>query len=183
MHSCCIVITKEFPDDDVLREVLSPFNEGDYYDRDEEERERPAFLWDYWQVGGRYNGKIKLRYDLSDEEYGFRYYAKEPRTNSQFRSYVVETATHNSREFRYFGNTIFADDMLFSMGARDGFIYVDGAKAKDITNMDDLSCFCFVDRDGNAASRDDDEYGFDEKLKAALKNSDGCYVCVVDLHD
>lgn len=31
MHYCSIIITKEFPTNDVLEEILSPYNEDDYY--------------------------------------------------------------------------------------------------------------------------------------------------------
>ena len=43
MHYCSIIITKEFPTDTVLEEILRPYNEDDYYSQDE--RQAPPYFY------------------------------------------------------------------------------------------------------------------------------------------
>ena len=61
MHSCCLLITKEFPSDDVIQKILEPFNDDVYYSQPEDGRVRPAFCWDWYSVGGRFCGTVKLK--------------------------------------------------------------------------------------------------------------------------
>lgn len=61
MHYCCMVFTKEFPSQAVLEKVLKPFNSEEVYGQPEENIVYPAFTWDWWRVGGRYEGKLKLK--------------------------------------------------------------------------------------------------------------------------
>lgn len=61
MHECTLLIKEELPNEDMIEKMLATFYEEDFYDRQEETAEPyPAFLYDYYQIGGRYAGMIKL---------------------------------------------------------------------------------------------------------------------------
>ena len=181
MHYCCLIITKEFPTDEVLSEVLAPYNW-----EETEEGEYPPFTWDWWQVGGRYNGMLKLTINENDEKYRWEYYAREPRKDTLFRSYLLDKMSgFAGRSFMYR-----EEDYYPSMGSRDDFLYVDGALIEDIKNLSEVTCYCCVDKDGKAYSTeswDGKEWikndKFDTQFAEVLADSKGCYVCIVDLHD
>lgn len=186
MHYCCLIVTKEYPTDDVLNKVLQPFNDDVVYEN--EDKERPPFTWDWWQIGGRYNGRIKLNVTDNEDKYNWGFYAPSPRSKRLFRSHLLD----EMRKFAGKANYPFftEEDYFMSMGFKDGFIYVDGASADDITNLESLECYCFVDDNGAAYARESWDGGawvkhedFDEKLEEIKKNAKGKYVCIVDLHD
>lgn len=194
MHFCITVITEQFPTDDVLEKKLAPFNDDVYYGKfhdDEEPPEdvvRPQFLWDWWEVGGRFGGLLKLRVNNEDEEYNWMFVAKEPMAGRLFRSNMLE---HINNEKRWF----FRDEerAYLYIGRRDGYIRVDGCKVKDAIDLEDTVVnhgWGFIGRNGEAYSRkywtgeeyvNDDLY--EEKVRAALKGTEDCYVCYVDIHD
>lgn len=187
MHYCCLVITKDFPTDEVLEKVLTPFNDESFYGVPEEQRVRPAFTWDWYAVGGRYGGTIKLKIDMDDEKYKWRYIITEPRNGRLFRSALLDALGHYRKstwDIAYYENRDFD-----YMGFEDGFLYVDAALADDIQNISEIGCYCFVDQNGNAFARDyyngelETNTEFDTQLSNAKANCTGCYICVVDLHD
>lgn len=190
MHYCCLIFTKEFPTDEVLDRVLTPYYENSI----DEDSECPTpFSFDWVEVGGRYNGKLKLRADEEDDKYRWRYLEREPRAGRLFRSMFLETAGR-LRQQNYIIR--FEEDFFGSMGFRDGYLYVDGGCVNDMINLDSggTDCFCFVDATGEdqvAFARrwiddgkwvNDDE--FDDKVKEVTEKAkrDDCYICVVDLH-
>lgn len=189
MHQCCVVFSKEFPTDNVLKKMLEPFDEADVFAQPEETRKYPAFTWDWYQIGGRYNGALKLSVTGNDDLYEWEYYAKEPRSGRLFRSLLLETM----RKKHTYGFYDSEENYYASLGFRDGFLYVDGGKISDIINVDDLAdCFCFVDVygvgharaywDGNDYTRLSDEV-FERLFKTAVEENGDGYICVVDLHD
>ena len=192
MHYCFAIITKEFPTDDVISKVLQPFNEEEFYEKnkDSEEKEYPVFLWDWWVVGGRYCGMLKLKIDDNDEEYRWKYYAKEPRAGRLFRSMVCERFDRGNKDRMLF--TAFEDEYRSYMGYADGFIRVDGCKVKDAIDFEDgvIDCFGFVGKNGEAYARESwngsdfikDEH-YEEKVREAIKDVQDCYVTYVDCHD
>lgn len=185
MHYCVAIITKHFPTDGLLNTILQPYNEEDFCEKDEYGNLLyPTFLWDWWQIGGRYAGEIKLKINENDSEYKWGYYSKKPRAGRLFRSYLLEKL--EKANIRFYSE----EDYFTSMGYRDGFIYVDGAKIKDIKNLDELSCFSFIDKNDNAFTRKYYNHGnfiendnFDEQFKNALKDSQDCYITFIDIHD
>ena len=82
------------------------------------------------------------------------------------------------------------EDYFNSMGYRDGYLYVDGARVDDIINFEEQNCYICIDVDGNAIARESwngkefikDEQ-FDEKLAEIKKNSKGMFLTVLDIHD
>lgn len=194
MHFSIVVITKEFPTDDVLSKVLDPFDEETFYEKHEgeniKEEDYPIFLMDYWQVGGRYGGNIKLKIDYEDQEYRWQFYAKENqyRAGRLFRSKMCEGL---DREKVYFEAT---EDVLRAyMGSADGYIRVDGCKVKDVIDFEKTvidDSYSFIGKDGEAYARTswngndfikDEQY--EEKVREAIKDVQDCYVTIVDCHD
>lgn len=189
MHYCIHLFTEELPNEAQIEEILSPFNSETVYSDDENApKEYPAFTWDYFMIGGRYGGKLQLRIDAEDDEYNWKFYAREgeQREGRLFHSSLLKKIRekfvfYESRE----------EDWLGYLG--DGsFIYVDGAKIKDILNTSELGCFGFVDIDGTAYSRERwlgsgkgfEKYDdFDERYQQTLKDRSDCFLTVLDIHD
>ena len=98
------------------------------------------------------------------------------------------------KEFAEMGNApswkYSEEDYFNSMGYRDGYLYVDGARVDDIINFEEQNCYICIDVDGNAIARETwngkefikDEQ-FDEKLAEIKKNSKGMFLTVLDIHD
>lgn len=189
MHYCCMVFTKEFPSQAVLEKVLKPFNSEEVYGQPEENIVYPAFTWDWWQVGGRYEGKLKLKVEESDEKYRWNYYENNPRNGRLFRSALLDEMKKGAKAAAPY-LLFHEEDWFGTMGLRDGFIRVDGALCSDIINLYEESCYCAVECNGEAFSRaswdghnwnqNDD---FDNQLKKIKDECSDCYVCIVDLHD
>lgn len=186
MHYCIGVITEKFPTDEVLQEKLAPFEYAPEYDTP-----RPAFTWDWFEIGGRYGGLIKLRYDPEDDtdyKWFFCLSDAEERAGRLFRSMMLEDYNRSKGPFRH------GEEYFFHyMGSRDGYIHVDGAKIKDIVEFEDLAvnhAYGIIRRDGNAICRqyldghkwkDDERY--EEKVREAIADVADCYYCIVDIHD
>ena len=188
MHYCCMVFTKEFPTQSVLEKVLKPFNSEDVYEQPEETRVYPAFTWDWWQVGGRYNGRLKLKVEENSEKYRWNYYEREPRNGRLFRSALLDKMGEWAKTAPL---SFFREEEWFgTMGSQDGFIRVDGAFCADIINLQEKSCYCAVDCNGNGFSREswdgnnwNKNDDFDSQLEKIKSECSDCCVCIVDLHD
>lgn len=191
MHYCLMLLTNEFPSDTVIEKALEPYNEEKWYEKYEktnDESDRPLFTWDYWQIGGRYNGKLKLKVDFNDDksEYHWMFMAKEPRAGRLFRSFLLETMSELKKPI------FFEDDYLTSMGAREGYLFVDGGRIADMLNFAEeySRCFCAIDSDGSAYAREHldgnnwiNDTEFDDKIKAICENRTDGYVVFIDIHD
>lgn len=188
MHYCILVITKEFPTDEVIWKVMEPYSEEDFYDEDGDAKSEvyPQFLWDFYRLGGRYCGKIKLRINKEDETYNWGFYAKDNRSSCLFRSMLLENCV--SKKI-----ICFEEDYYPYIGYEDGYIRVDGAKIKDIIDFEDLALnhnWGFIGKDGEAYSRSywngndfvDDEH-YEDHVKSAIQDVDDCYACIIDIHD
>ena len=199
MHYCIAIITEQFPTDDVLMEKLEPFNEEKFYSQFDDEEEMPKnvvypqFMWDWWQVGGRYNGLLKLKIEKDNEEYGWEFYSKEPRAGRLYRSKLFEECFNKVRSD---GTRLLLgseEDFYGYLGYQDGYIRVDGCKIKDVIDFEQTILnhgWGFIGKDGTVYSRSywngrnyivDEKY--EEKVRNAIKNIDDCYVCYVDIHD
>ena len=91
MHYCCFIFTKEFPTDEILQKVLKPFNSEGFYSNSNENSVYPMFTWDYFRLGGRYSGMLKLEVKENDEKYKWEFYENNPRNNRLFRSQLIDT--------------------------------------------------------------------------------------------
>ena len=190
MHYCVHVFTKTFPSMADLEDIMKPFNEEDYYN--DESLERPDILWDYWVLGGRYGGKLHLKYDPEDKTSPYEWaYLKfnKPRNGRLFHCSLLYEMLENSMDkySKY-------EEKYFCYMKGDNYIHVDGAKISDLVNVNDMKCYCYIDTDGKAHTRDHFDYdtlkiienkNFDAEYKEYLKKCelDGSYVTVLDIHD
>ena len=193
MHYCVLLFTKELPSEEKIAEIMHPYYEENA-EYDEETGKRlnpyPVFEWDWYQIGGRYNGSLKLSVERDKEYYNFGYYSREDRNKRLFYSSLLS----DMKEFAEMGNApswkYSEEDYFNSMGYRDGYLYVDGARVDDIINFEEQNCYICIDVDGNAIARETwngnnfikDEQ-FDEKLEEIKRNSKGMFLTVLDIHD
>ena len=187
MHYKLTLITTEFPTNEVIDAALEPYSgERFWKDNEENHKEYPAFLWDWYQVGGRYGGFFKLDIEKTEEEYEWKY-VKE-RNNVVFRSYVYDklyAVCPPNEQWK-----ISEHEFYNHLGYQDGYLRVDGGKIADMMEFDiTLTCY-ILDRDGKAYARkswNGDKWvtddSFDEKAKAVLADSADCYICTIDIHD
>lgn len=198
MHYCYYLFTKNLPSKNEIEQIMSPFNEETYYDKliyNEETGDYdnpnnvkpPIFLWDWFEVGGRYGGHIKLKvqYDVEDE-YKWKFYAKEPREGRLFICNILKTLRKNESRF---GDS---EEMWFPYLGDGSYISVDGAYVKDIANIDKLGCCGYIDVDGIANVRETwdrearkfiENEAFDAQFKETLEKRSDCFVTVIDAHD
>ena len=193
MHYCGLLFTKELPSEEKIAEIMHPYYEGNAeYDEETEKRLNPypVFEWDWYQIGGRYNGSLKLSVERDKEYYNFGYYSREDRNKRLLYSSLLS----DMKEFVEMGNApsweYREEDYFNSMGYRDGYLYVDGARVDDIINFEEQNCYICIDVDGNAIAREtwngkqfitDDQ--FDEKLAEIKRNSKGMFLTVLDIHE
>lgn len=186
MHYCLALFTKEIPSKNYIRSLMDKYHEDNVYGEDEDNIVYPQFIWDWYQIGGRYSAQIKLRIDEDDEKYRWRFYSREKRNGRLFWSYTLnELEDFSKNSFMYREEEHYA-----SMGYRDGFLYVDGAKISDIKNMEEVSCFTFLNEDGEAYSREwwnGEEFvkneDFEEKFKQQMEFSKDMFLTIIDYHD
>jgi hypothetical protein len=189
MHYSVLVITKSIPSDEDIANIMKKYNWNNLeYSEDGETllSERPIFTYDWYQIGGRYNGKLKLKIDMENEEYRWQYYDRSGRNGRLFHSYLLR----KMKDFSGGGFRYTEEDYYSSMGANEEFLYVDGARIKDLLNFSEVSCYACIDVDGNAIAVESwdgsnfikDEQ-FDEKLKTIKENSKEYFATILDIHD
>ena len=191
MHYCIHIFTKELPSEDKIREIIQPYNDDSvYFDEDghkkEELTEAPPFMWDYFVIGGRYHGALKLVMRDNDEEYQWEYYSRTPREGRLFHSTLLKEiresfVSYKARE----------EDWLGYM-SDSTFLFVDGAKIKDIINLDDVGCYGYATDEGEAYSREQwdpsnhefiNHDDFDEKHQQMLEKYKDGFLTRIDVHD
>ena len=189
MHYSALVITKEIPTEEDLKNIMKKYDwDNLQYEEDEETLigERPVFTYDYYLIGGRYNGKLKLKINIEDEYYNWKYYDRQGRNGMLFHSHLLK----KMKEFAKDSFMYTEEDYFSSMGANDEILYVDGARIKDLTNFEEVTCYICIDIDGNAIAKESwdgsnfikDEH-FDEKLKAIKESSGDYFATILDIHD
>lgn len=64
MHCCLLLITREMPSENRISKILKPYDEENLEcDETGEIISFPIFTYDWWEIGGRYSGKLKLKID------------------------------------------------------------------------------------------------------------------------
>ena len=196
MHYCIHLFTKDFPTENDISEIMKPFDEEKYFDEvceeNDENIEKPKLLWDYYIIGGRYSGLLKLKVETEKEnEYDWNYLIslspnKGPRCGRLFHSSILKNLLEKKSYY------MVEEDYFNYMGFRDGFLYVDGAKISDIINTDDIGCFGFIDIDGELYVREEwdrknskfiEKINFDKEYENKLKNYYNYYLTVLDIHN
>ena len=74
MHYCLLLVTKEIPSESRISKILQPYDEENLEcNKNNEVISFPIFTYDWWEIGGRYSGKLKLKIDNNDEKYDWEY--------------------------------------------------------------------------------------------------------------
>lgn len=64
MHCCLLLITREMPSENRISKILKPYDEENLEcDETGEIISFPIFTYDWWEIEGRYSGKLKLKID------------------------------------------------------------------------------------------------------------------------
>lgn len=183
MHYCIKLFTKQFPTDKIITNYLAPYYEEDFYSDEDENKEYPQLLWDWWSLGGRYSGELKLDIKNEDGDKKWKYMAE--RVNVFYRSKLMESLKKNERFFD-------ESEYYTELGYYEGYLRVDGAKISDLIpgSMDEPDCFGFIRSDGTAYARYYHTYGgiidnnnFDKVYRAYVKTHPDEYVVIIDMHD
>lgn len=186
MHYCLMLLSKEFPTEEKIEELMMKYNCEMFDEEDDKYDEYPQFTWDWYVLGGRYNGRIKLKFDTDNETYRWRYIERTPRNGRLFWSHLLTDMEKFSQNSMYC-----EEDYFNSMGANDGYIYVDGARIGDIINFDTIDCYTFMTDDGKAYSKEcwnGDDFicndDFEEQLKLAKDKAqeENQFVTIIDYH-
>jgi len=191
MHYPIYIFTKEFPTDEVIEKVLAPYNDDADPDLYTYPGVRPDIQWDWFIIGGRYGGFLKIRCDKDDDEfYQWMMLGGERRAGRLFRSSLLENYSTAFR--RRFTSSEEVCAFLYC-GYRDGYIFADGAKVSDLVNFDELTHmgYGFIDPANNEDSSHEyfingkfvENERYDEQLAAAMERNKDGYLTVVDIHD
>ena len=190
MHACICVITDEFPSLRVIEKKMEPYSA---YREEDINESIPLIKWDGWEIGGRYCGRIKLKINHEDEMYHWGYYAKSPRAGRLYRSLFLENCIEAGKKVPI-GNDLWhcSEERYYAyFGYYDGYLRVDGCRIEDVIDFEKTatSTFGFIGKNGEAYARNfwngneyvDDET-YEEKVKEAISNVEGCYITYVDIH-
>ena len=172
MHFKGHLVTKKLPTNDEISKILEKYRE----DLDEEQE----FSWDWYEIGGRYGGKIKINFNPDDNEE--EWYCFQDRNNKYFISQAINELKEKIKP--YYDEI----EWLKYMGLREKVLYVDGAFYKDMINFDLSDCFVVIDDKETLYVRqkwngDDwitNEKFNDEVSKIDLKDK---FITIIDFHD
>lgn len=192
MHYCVHLLTKELPSEEEIKEIMQPYNDDVVYGNEDEEKEivYPAFTWDWYQIGGRYKARIKMKADDEDSEnrnyYNWNFYDRNERNGRLFWSSLLSTLKKYITPSFMFHE----EDWFMNMGFKDKYILVDGARQKDVLNLNEIECYIVVLPDGSAIARESwngkefiEDKDFDEKHKKALEDNMDGFITILDIHD
>lgn len=169
MHYKGYIITKELPTEEKLADILEKYRE------DEETKE---FEWDWWQIGGRYGGKIKINFNPDTNEDGW--YCFRNRNNKYFISEALN-------ELKEVIEHYYELDWLKYMGLRENVLYVDGGYYNDMIDFDITNCCLVIDDKENLYLRESwngnnwiTNDNFDDKVKEIELNDK--FITIIDFH-
>ena len=172
MHYKGHVITKELPSEELLNKILDKY----YY---EDEENKSGFTWDWWQIGGRYGGKIKIHFNPSENE--DKLWCKRNRNGKYFISNILSKIMENN---------IFYDelDFMLYMGLYEKTLYVDGGYSKDFIDFDITDCYVVIDENNYINVRqkwNGEDWIKNEKFDDEVKQIDltGKFITIIDFHD
>lgn len=188
MHYKAFLITREFPTDDRIEEIMRPFSGEDYFNRKDNGADEPypVFTWDWYCVGGRYNSFFELDMDKTMDKYEWNYC--KDRANVVFRSFLFDELYRLCDKKKKW---LISEYKFYPcLGSKDNILRIDGGLISDMKDFDITQCYIIIDADGNAYARSSwngntfvEDEGFDDKTRAILEVSKNYYIVTVDIHD
>lgn len=193
MHYPIYIFTKNFPTDSLLEQIMEPYNEEHFYKEDSSNRNRSDISWDYYLLGGRYGGFLKIKCKEDDDYYDWMCFTPEPKAGKLFRSAMLEEINRTNSLLKvHYSNVNEIYNFLYS-GYRDGYIYADGCRIKDLYNREELIKkgygFIAFEKDiSNSRERwinDDlvENEKYEEELSSMMDFYNDGYLTVLDIHD
>lgn len=172
MHCKGFLITKELPSEDNINKILKKY----YW---ENKKNKSGFNWDWFEIGGRYSGGIKLKFDYEDKKYEFEYLGRK-RNNKLFICKLLDELKENE----YFDES----DYFGYLGSYDKQLNIDGGYYNDLKNFDIADCYLVITDDNyfNIRSKWNgenyiDNDNFDEEVKSIdLKDK---FITIIDFHE
>jgi hypothetical protein len=166
MHYKGYLITDKLPTKDVIKEKLQKYH-IDY-------TIKKPFEYDYYEIGGRFGGKIKIKFNPEENEDD--YYLSRHRNNKYFISNMLNILRYHDEL-----------ELLMYMGLRDNILYVDGGYYEDIIDfkLDDC-CVVITENkiilsefwDGNHWINNEKQFN-KEIAKLSLNSK---FITVIDFH-
>ncbi len=171
MHYKGHIITKKIPTDEQISKILEKYR----YD-DEEEKD---FEWDWYMIGGRYGGQIKIKFNPKENEdnyFGFR--------NRNYKYFISHILSEEKEKNKYYEELY----CLLYMGLNENILYVDGGYYNNTINFDITNCFLVIDDEENLYVREiwkDETFITDNEFDNKVKNIDlkDKFITVIDFHD
>ena len=181
-HGCLYLFTDELPSIEDIATFLQPYCEYN----DDLDWDNTEITWDWWELGGRYAGEILAKVSsIHRTEDCISYEVKEVgdiEVISNLFNKLKTKASYRHDPFS-FGWAIEHDAFGYIMNREDGSIRVDGAKLQAITNLDELRCYAFMDKNV-AFCHDKHRENFNDLFNEMLDKyyeKDG-FLTVLDIH-
>lgn len=170
MHYKGHLVTKKIPTENEISEILEKYRE--------DLGKAQEFAWDWYQIGGRYGGKIKIKFDYKNEDY---IYLFRKRNHKYFISNILDETEEKEKLYEEL-------DYLMYMGMYDNLLYVDGGYYNDMIDFEIDDCYLVIDDNETLYVREKwngkdfvKQNDFDEKVKKIdLKDK---FITIIDFHD
>lgn len=170
MHYKGHLVTKKIPTENEISEILEKYRED--LDKIQE------FAWDWYQIGGRYGGKIKIKFDYKNEDDMFLF---KKRNHKYFISNILDETEEKGKPYEEL-------DYLMYMGMYDNLLYVDGGYYNDMIDFEIDNCYLVIDDNETLYVREKwngedfiKQNDFDDKVKKIdLKDK---FITIIDFHD
>lgn len=201
MHYCIYLFTKDLPTDEQINTIMAPYSDENHDKYSPKQPMQPDIQWDYWVVGGRYSGLLKLGCRDDDDVYKWRFYIEEPRAGRLFRCQFLEELiearrnNHGILSYGFYSPSSIEKDFLSYSGIRDGYIRVDGCKISDLANLEERldGGYGFIDDEFQKVSTRDwwntdirnfeENSEYEKELKDAFERNKDNYLTIIDIHD
>lgn len=171
MHYKGHLITDKLPTGDAIRKILKKYSEY--------EPGIKKFEYDWYVVGGRYGGRIKIKFNPEENEDNYCLFKH--RNNKYFISSLINKLDNNTLSYDEL-------DILKYMGLNDNILYVDGGYYKDMIDFELDNCYVIITEDEaiprqiwNGEDWIDNDATFIKKVsEISLENK---FITVIDFHD
>lgn len=171
MHFKGHIITNKVPTKERLAKILEK-----YFYETESDKE---FEWDWYTIGGRFGGRIKINFDPNENE--DNWYCNHQRN---YKYFIIDVLDDIKEKAKYYDEL----DYLLYMGIRDKILYVDGGYTKDMIDFDITDCYVVIDSEENLYVRESwngdnwiEDTEFDNKVKE-IDLTDK-FITVIDFHN
>lgn len=128
MHFKGHIITNKIPTDDEILKKVKKYRES--------ARGNKKFEWDWYEIGGRYGGRIKINFDPEQNE--DNWYLFHDRNYKYFISNILKETKDKVEHYEEL-------DYLQYMGLNNKILFVDGGYFNDMIEFDITDCYLVID--------------------------------------